>query len=87
MTAPTSPGVVPADVRDPLTGRYAFGGDMSRLCACGHTLGVHTHGGFDCLNSERDAPGSDGHPCKCKRFRPRALADRSEPRQEKEILP
>ncbi len=31
-------------------GKYAFDGDLSRLCVCGHTLGVHGAGSpADCI--------------------------------------
>ena len=58
-----------AQVRDPVTGQFAYEGDWSRMCTCGHTLGVHVHGGFDCLNGE-SIDGATGEPCDCTRFRP-----------------
>lgn len=58
MTA-TAPGKA---VRDPATGRYAHSGDLSRVCVCGHDLGDHVHGGFECLGA--------GAPCDCEKFRP-----------------
>lgn len=58
------------EYREPGTGRFAYWNDFDRLCKCGHSLGVHIAGGFECGtdtggNSERDAAG-----CKCERFRP-----------------
>lgn len=47
-------------VRDPVTGQFAYSGDLERLCKCGHQLGFHLHGGHDCLET----------PCSCQRFRP-----------------
>lgn len=46
--------------RDPKSGRYAFDGNFERMCKCGHALGLHLHGGHDCLET----------PCDCKKFRP-----------------
>lgn len=57
--------------RDPSTGQYAYDNDFDRLCRCGHTLGEHVDGGFDCIYTVagpvvlRDAP-----PCPCRKFRP-----------------
>lgn len=49
--------------RDGATGRYVFSGDMARPCRCGHALGVHTAGGWDCQS------GSFGGPhCDCEKF-------------------
>lgn len=53
-------------LRDRITGQFAFDGDMDRICRCGHSLGVHVSGGFDCIN--RDV--GDGVHCECERFRP-----------------
>lgn len=61
--------------RDAVTGQYAYSGDWDRVCRCGHTLGIHVDGGFDCLNQERGAGGS-GEPCDCERFRPQAPGGR-----------
>lgn len=56
--------------RDQVTGQYAFDGDMSRMCVCGHTLGAHVAGGWDCLNGNRMVgPECDGTPCSCEKFR------------------
>jgi hypothetical protein len=57
---------VPKRARDPVTGQYAFDQDFERLCKCGHTLGVHIAGGFDCINSVE----GDGDKCDCTKFRP-----------------
>jgi hypothetical protein len=35
-------------VRDVRTGEFAFDNNFDRMCVCGHTLGVHVHGGWDC---------------------------------------
>lgn len=48
------------EYRDPETKRYSFYGRFDRVCACGHTLGIHIAGGFEC--------GSVG--CSCERFVP-----------------
>lgn len=56
--------------RDPATGRYDYDGDFDRLCKCGHSLGVHSQGGYYC---DTDAIGSsepEAIGCKCERFRP-----------------
>jgi hypothetical protein len=34
--------------RDEATGQYAFDGDLARMCVCGHPLGEHIAGGFEC---------------------------------------
>lgn len=57
-------------VRDTKTGQYAFDNDFDRLCKCGHSLGVHSAGGYYCNtdaigNNEPEALG-----CKCEHFRP-----------------
>lgn len=54
-------------LRDRATGQYAWDGDMSRMCVCGHTLGVHCAGGFDCMNGS-GCPGATGEPCDCQKF-------------------
>jgi hypothetical protein len=62
--------------RDSRTGQYAFQNDWDRLCRCGHELGVHGEGGFDCFNADRDnigAPYAGRFPatsCGCMKFRP-----------------
>lgn len=53
-------------LRDPATGQYAYDQDWDRMCRCGHTLGVHVSGGFDCIN----AVEGDRTPCGCEKFRP-----------------
>ncbi len=56
--------------RDPSTGQFGYWNDFDRMCKCGHTLGVHIAGGFEC---GIDAVGG-GEPeavgCKCQKFRP-----------------
>jgi hypothetical protein len=56
--------------RDPDTGQYWYDDDYERLCKCGHSLGVHSQGGFYCNtdaigNNEPEALG-----CECERFKP-----------------
>ncbi len=50
--------------RDPATGQYTYDGKWDRLCVCGHRLGDHVAGGFEC--------GLFDHTkgCECARFRP-----------------
>jgi len=62
-------------------GKYAFDGNLDRLCVCGHTLGRHGAGSpADCLyyslsKAEReqakinDEPGAHDDNCRCSRFR------------------
>lgn len=58
--------------RDPVTGQYAFQDNWDRMCRCGHTLGAHVAGGFDCLNGNAAVgPECDGTPCDCRKFRPK----------------
>ncbi len=54
------------DTRDPVTGQFSFGDNLNRKCKCGHTLGIHTQGGFECLNQDT----GDGTQCDCAKFRP-----------------
>lgn len=57
-------------VRDTQTGQYAFDQDFDRLCKCGHSLGVHSSGGFYC---DADAIGNkepEAIGCQCERFQP-----------------
>lgn len=59
------------DRRDHVTGQFEFDNDFGRMCRCGHTLGVHAAGGWDCLNAETGiGPEHTGEPCDCQRFRP-----------------
>ena len=50
------------EIRDPANGQYAFSGDMERLCTCGHILGEHIAGGFECQCVV-------GRDCKCLKFK------------------
>lgn len=55
-------------IREPTTGRYAFDGKWERLCTCGHKLGAHIAGGFECGTDPNGYPETRG--CNCQRFRP-----------------
>ena len=55
--------------RDPTNQRFAYTDNWDRLCVCGHKLGCHVAGGFDCLNDE-PVKYATGEPCDCKKFRP-----------------
>ncbi|NTF23602.1 hypothetical protein G6L37_35095 [Agrobacterium rubi] len=59
-------GVPKSKLRDPVTGQYAYDENWDRMCRCGHALGVHVSGGFDCIN----AVEGDRTPCDCEKFRP-----------------
>jgi hypothetical protein len=57
-------------------GKYAFDGDLDRMCVCGHTLGAHSNGSpADCLFyslpavERKGQPGEDRHECGCVKFR------------------
>ena len=66
--------------RDPVTGQFAYEGDWGRICVCGHSLGAHIAGGFDCIAAESgEAP--PGTTCDCTKFRParRVRRAKSEP--------
>lgn len=56
-------------LRDPVTGQYAYDRYWERMCRCGHSLGVHVSGGFDCINVVE----GDRTPCDCDKFRPIAI--------------
>jgi hypothetical protein len=58
--------------RDPTNGQYAYWNKFERLCVCGHPLGVHIAGGFECCNGDRNMEewGGNGQPCDCEKFRP-----------------
>lgn len=56
--------------REPGTGRFSFWGDFDRLCKCGHSLGVHVAGGFDCGADPIGSEEPDAEGCQCQRFRP-----------------
>lgn len=55
--------------RDPQTQQFAYQNNWERLCVCGHPLGCHVAGGFDCLNGQNIAYAT-GEPCDCEKFRP-----------------
>lgn len=54
--------------REERTGRFGFTGKFSRLCTCGHPLGVHAgeppHPCFD----EDTGAGGTGSDCRCSKF-------------------
>ena len=57
-------------------GKYAFDGNLDRLCVCGHDLGAHSAGSpADCLFYSLPAceragkPGEHNHECGCQKFR------------------
>jgi hypothetical protein len=52
------------EYRDPITKRYAYFGGFDRICKCGHRLGDHIAGGFEC-GITKEAEG-----CACQKFRP-----------------
>lgn len=54
--------------RDPFSGQYAYDGNLDRVCVCGHVLGAHVHGGFECGCNPTDNPETLG--CECVKFRP-----------------
>ena len=50
-------------------------GACNSTCVCGHTLGIHCAGGFDCFAGQdgfKSNPESAGlvKPCECQKFRP-----------------
>lgn len=77
MTAPKK-----NEYRDPNNGQYAYFGGFERMCVCGHTLGVHIAGGFECGadpfgKDENGFSEPDSANCKCLKFRPsRRKADK-----------
>jgi hypothetical protein len=64
------------EYRDEMSGRYSYFGNFDRLCVCGHTLGIHCAGGFDCFAHPAGRGPKDfqveglEQPCKCQKFRP-----------------
>lgn len=56
------------EYRDPATGQYSYFGDFDRLCVCGHSLGAHIAGGFECGTNPADYPETKG--CQCQKFKP-----------------
>jgi hypothetical protein len=63
--------VVRMQNREPGNMRYAFDGDMERVCTCGHRLGVHGPGGIECLAGTNvpDDPNPPGAECECVKFK------------------
>lgn len=56
--------------RDGSNGQFAFQNNWERMCVCGHTLGVHGEGGFDCLNGTGVPNQTKPRDfCDCKKFR------------------
>lgn len=68
MKMPAFAVVKSGPTRDPVSGQYAFDGNLSRLCVCGHELGKHIHGGWECGTAPSLYPETKG--CKCQKFRP-----------------
>jgi hypothetical protein len=56
--------------RDPETGRWDYDGDFSRLCKCGHSLGVHSQGGYYCDTDAIGGNEPEARGCECERFVP-----------------
>jgi hypothetical protein len=62
----------PRRERDIATGQYVHEDRWTRLCTCGHTLGVHAaigHNGKPCFNGDQHLEGATGEACDCTRFR------------------
>lgn len=61
-------------LRNPDDGRFAFDGNMNRICVCGHRLGIHGPRGIECLAGTNvpDDPNPPGVECPCTKFRPAA---------------
>ncbi|MCS3690984.1 hypothetical protein ABIF26_006485 [Bradyrhizobium elkanii] len=62
------------EYRDEATGRYSYFGNFDRMCVCGHTLGIHCAGGFDCFAGHAGFAASTESinmqkPCECHKFR------------------
>lgn len=56
--------------RDPATGQWDYDNDYDRLCKCGHSLGVHSQGGYYCGTDPIGHNEPEAKGCKCERFRP-----------------
>jgi hypothetical protein len=54
------------EYREPGNGKFSYFGDFDRLCKCGHSLGVHIAGGFECGTD----PTDESAGCACQRFKP-----------------
>ena len=60
----------PTTNRNRNNGQYTYSADFSRLCRCGHSLGVHTgEAPHECLNGDQYLDGATGEPCACVKFR------------------
>lgn len=58
-------------------GRYEYFGGFDRVCVCGHTLGIHCAGGWDCFAVPVSETGCKDFQveglekaCDCQKFRP-----------------
>lgn len=59
-----------AQIRDETNGQFAMQNNYARMCVCGHTLGDHCAGGFDCLHGTgAEEPRTTDAPCTCQKFR------------------
>lgn len=60
-----------AQNRERWSGRYSFDGDMTRLCACGHTLGNHAaEAPHECFCPTFGKADPNYAECNCQKFRP-----------------
>jgi hypothetical protein len=71
MKAALEAALVRSQNREPGNMRFAFDGDMNRMCTCGHRLGVHGPGGIECLAGTNvwDDPNPRGVECECTKFK------------------
>ncbi len=59
-----------AQFRDQTNGQFAMQNNWDRMCVCGHVLGSHCAGGFDCLHGTgAEMPRAPGEHCDCQKFR------------------
>ena len=72
----TSPNAASFDgntrTRDEYTGQFACNQDFQRMCVCGHRLGSHGWGGFDCLVATgipQFMDDDNSRECACVKFR------------------
>lgn len=60
-------------IRDGYTGQFAYKlGGFDRMCVCGHSLGSHCAGGFDCLvgtGIPQFGADDNSKTCDCQKFR------------------